>query len=76
MLGKHLILPGEDENGLMCNSVLVMEHLEIEQQFFLSISLDRKTGQPVITYSDVGGLSLPRLKQLYPERIWKILVDY
>ena len=31
MLGKHLVLPGMDEeDGLQCNSVLVMEHLEIE----------------------------------------------
>ena len=30
MLGKHLVLPTTGEEGLMCNSVLVMEHLEIE----------------------------------------------
>ena len=36
MLGKHLVLPGY-EQGLMCNSVLVMEHLEIDQQYYLSI---------------------------------------
>jgi len=61
MLGKHLVLPGGNETGLLCNSVLVMEHLAIDQQFFLSISYDRKTSQPVITYSDVGGLSFAKL---------------
>ena len=30
----------------------------------------------MITYSDVGGLSYPRLQQLYPERIHKIYIDY
>ena len=30
MLGKHLVLPGGSKDGLMCNSVLVMEHLDIE----------------------------------------------
>lgn len=44
MLGKHLVLPGGDTNGLMVNSVLVMEHLEIDQQYFLGIWHDRKTG--------------------------------
>jgi len=43
MLGKHLVLPNGDPRGLLCNSVLVMEHLDIAQQYFLSISLDRKT---------------------------------
>ena len=58
MVGKHLVLPGAlNEQGLMCNSVLVMEHLKIDKQFFLMINYDRKTGQPCITYSDVGGLS-------------------
>ena len=27
MLGKHLMLPGGNDEGLMCNSVLVMEHI-------------------------------------------------
>ena len=44
MLGKHLVLPDGHEHGLMCNSVLVMEHLEIDQQYYLSITHDRATG--------------------------------
>jgi len=76
MLGKHLVLPHQNEDGLMCNSVLVMEHLEIEKQYFLAISLDVKSGQPVITYSDVGGLSYARLCQLYPERIYHHQIDF
>ena len=61
-MGKRLVLPDGDPRGRICNSVLVMEHLDIEQQYFLGITLDRKTQQPVITYSDVGGLSLARLR--------------
>ena len=38
--------------------------------------MSRKTEQPVITYSDVGGLSLSRLQKLYPERIHQIDIDY
>ena len=76
MLGNHLVLPGMDQAGLQCNSVLVMEHLEIEQQYYLSISHDAKSGQPIITYSDIGGLSYARLQQLYPERIHKMHIDY
>ena len=53
-----------------------MECLDIAQQYFLSISLDRKTGQPVITYSDVGGLSYQRLRENYPDRIHRIQIDF
>ena len=76
MLGKHLVLPKSSPNGLICNSVLVMEHLEVEKQYFLSVTYDHKSCQPVITYSDVGGLSWTRLNQLYPDRIHKIYIDY
>lgn len=62
MLGKHLVLPSGPKNGLMCNSVLVMEHLDIVKQYFLAISYDRKTSMPVIIYSDVGGLSYIKLQ--------------
>jgi len=30
MLGKRLVLPEGNPKGLLCSSVLVMEHLEIE----------------------------------------------
>ena len=76
MLGKHLVLPTTGPRGLLCTSVLVMEYLDVERQFFLSITLDRKTMQPLVTYSDVGGLAFARLKVLYPERIHQFHIDY
>ena len=43
MVGKRIVLPDGDPRGRICNSVLVMEHLDIERQYFLGITLDRKT---------------------------------
>lgn len=77
MLGKHLVLPGMQANeGLYCNSVLVMEHLEIQKQYFLQLAYDAKEQAICVTYSDVGGLSGNKLRSLYPDRLHKIHLDY
>ena len=60
----------------MCTSVLVMEHLQVEQQFFVQISLDTKKQMPVITYSTTGGMALDTLEALYPERVKRLYIDY
>jgi succinyl-CoA synthetase beta subunit len=35
MLGKHMHVPSQSKEPLMCTSVLVMEHLQVEKQFFI-----------------------------------------
>lgn len=44
--------------GIICNSVLVYEKLDVSKEFFLSIDYDRNTQKPVITYSERGGMTL------------------
>jgi succinyl-CoA synthetase beta subunit len=58
MCGKLMSFPSE-ERGLLCNSILVYERIEIEKEFFLSIDYDRQAQQPIITYSERGGMTLP-----------------
>lgn len=60
MCGKLMSIPGNDR-GVLCNSVLVYEKLEVQKEFFLSIDYDRKVQKPVITYSSRGGMTLPMI---------------
>jgi succinyl-CoA synthetase beta subunit len=77
MCGKNLVSPGcsKDANGLLCQSVLIMEKLSIDKEFFISIDYDTKHSCPVITYSNRGGVTLSRIRSTYPESIFKIYVD-
>ena len=75
MCGKHLVIPGKNENGLICNSVLVSEYIDYKHAYFIQISYSRKHMMPMITYSEKGGLSYEQLQKQYPETIKNILID-
>jgi succinyl-CoA synthetase beta subunit len=68
MCGKLMSIP-TNNRGVLCNSVLVYEKLEVLKEFFLSIDYDRKSMKPVITYSERGGMTLPQIERRYPETI-------
>jgi len=77
MCGKNLVNPKNfnDKIGYLCQSVLIMEKLAIEKEFYLAINYDTKDSCPVITYSNRGGATLARIMTTYPESIFQIKVD-
>ena len=50
--------------------------MEIDKEIYLQITLDSKSGQPVIIYSKHGGMSLERIERLHPRSVHYIHVDY
>ena len=58
MCGKTLICPESGKDGFRCKCVYIIEELNIDKEMFLSISYDRKTSQPVFTFSELGGMPL------------------
>ncbi len=42
MCGKTLVTKQTGATGLPCNCVYVVEKIEIEKEFYLSLTLDRK----------------------------------
>ena len=60
---------------MICNCVYIVERIEIAKEFYLSITLDRKVGSPVIIYSPAGGMSIEEVAETNPEKIFKICVD-
>lgn len=75
MCGKTLVTKQTGENGLPCNCVYVVEKLEIEKEFYLSLTLDRKSDCPVFIYSPSGGMKIEEVAKKNPEVIFKIPVD-
>ena len=73
MIGRKFKTPFTSEQGLPCNCVYVMEMLEPEKQFFLSISQEKYN--VVIRYSDQGGIPISKIRKLFPESIHEIKVD-
>lgn len=75
MCGKTLVTKQSGEEGMICNCVYIVEKLGIEKEFYLSVTLDRKAGCPVIIYSPAGGMSIEDVAEKNPEQIFKICVD-
>ena len=75
MCGKTLVTKQSGEAGLVCNCVYIVEKIQIEKEFYLSITLDRKAGLPVFIYSREGGMSIEDVAHSNPEKIFKIPID-
>jgi succinyl-CoA synthetase beta subunit len=75
MCGKTLVCPESGKYGFLCKCVYILEELNIDKEFFVSISADRKESCPVITFSEWGGLRYQEALEKAPEKIHKIFVD-
>ena len=76
MCGKTLVTKQSGEAGLQCNSVYIVEKIQIEKEMYLSIVLDRKAGCPVMIYSPAGGMSIEDVAHKSPEKIFKLPLDF
>jgi len=61
--------------GYKPNGILVLEKIEIKQEFYLSIVLDRKMKKTVIIFSSFGGMDIEEVSKKHPEKIAKIYVE-
>ncbi len=55
--------------------ILVLEKIEIKQEFYLSVVFDRKIKKTVIIFSSFGGMDIEEVSKKYPEKIAKIYVE-
>jgi succinyl-CoA synthetase beta subunit len=75
MCGKTLITKQSGDAGFPCNCVYIVEKINIDKEFYLSITLDRKAGSPVFIYSPAGGMAIEDVAHTNPEKIFKIKID-
>ena len=62
-------------NGLPVRSVLVEEAAAIQQELYLSVSVDRAAGQPLLMVSAHGGVDIEEVARTDPGAIVKTRVD-
>jgi succinyl-CoA synthetase beta subunit len=75
ILGMQLITPQTGPEGQKVSKVLVEEALDIAQELYLSITLDRTVGKPVIMASASGGMDIEEVAASHPEKILREAVD-
>ena len=76
MLGSMLVTPQTGAEGKQVNKVLVEEGVDIAQEIYLGIAVDRANECPVIIASSEGGMDIETLAKTSPEKIIKEKVDF
>ena len=66
---------GMDIKGLTVEKVLVVSKLEIKEEYYLGIILDRKSQSPVVMVSKAGGIDIEEVAETTPEKIIRQPID-
>jgi succinyl-CoA synthetase beta subunit len=75
ILGMMLKTHQTGPQGQRVKRVLVEEGMDIRQELYLSIVIDRKAGLPVIMASRAGGMEIEEVARTQPDAIIKAHVD-
>jgi succinyl-CoA synthetase beta subunit len=69
MLGMRLLTPQTGEEGRIVRRLLIEEGLDIKQELYLSILVDRAAGAPVFMASAAGGMEIEEVAKTSPDAI-------
>ena len=75
MVGKKLVTPQTGVEGKVIHKVLVEEAIDVANEMYLGIIIDRGRECPVIIISKEGGMEIEELAKKSPEKIVKEWVD-
>lgn len=74
LIGKRLVSI-QNPDGLIVELVLVGEQIEIAEEYYLSVLLDRAVQQLVVMVSKEGGMDIEHVAATKPEALIKLWVD-
>jgi succinyl-CoA synthetase beta subunit len=75
ILGMNLVTPQTGADGQEVRKILVADAVDIEQEYYLGVTLDREKSMNVIMASSEGGVEIEQVAEESPEKIHKEWVD-
>jgi succinyl-CoA synthetase beta subunit len=75
ILGMNLVTHQTGPDGQLVRKVLVTEGVDIAEEFYVGVTLDRETSMNVIMVSTEGGVDIETVAEETPEAIHKVRVD-
>ena len=75
LLKKKLVTIQTGSKGLAVKCILVEETVEIEKEFYLSLTLDRRTSRYCLIASVQGGMDIEEVAHVSPEKIHTLYID-
>ena len=74
LIGKKLV-SYQNPAGLIVEKVLIAETVDIAQEFYLSVLLDRNIQKNIVMISAAGGMEIEDVAEKTPEAIIKLTID-
>ena len=75
MLGNTLVTIQTGEEGKQVNTLFVEEGVDIANELYLGVVVDREAGGPVLIASSEGGMAIEDVAAKTPEKIHHELID-
>lgn len=75
ILGMNLVTHQTGEEGQRVRKILVAKGVDIAQEFYLGVTLDREESMNVIMVSTEGGVDIETVAEESPEKIQKVWID-
>ncbi|MCL5673922.1 MAG: ADP-forming succinate--CoA ligase subunit beta [Deltaproteobacteria bacterium] len=76
MIGMTLITAQTGKEGKVVRKVLIEEGANIKKEFYLSITIDRKTSNIAFVVSAEGGMEIEEISKNSPEKILTVLINH
>jgi succinyl-CoA synthetase beta subunit len=66
---------GKQIKGLPVKEILAEQKLDIQHEYYLSITVDRSSRQPLVLFTDAGGVEIEITAKEHPELIRKVVAN-
>ncbi len=75
ILGMKLITKQTGREGKKVKKIMITEALDINKEYYIALTLDRKKKQIVVMASSEGGMDIEEVAEKTPEKIKKIWIN-
>jgi len=75
ILGMTLVTHQTGPQGLLVRKVLIEPAVKVQRELYVAVTLNRKTGRPVLMASAEGGMDIETLAATAPEKIFRADID-
>ncbi len=74
LIGKRLVSI-QNPDGMVVERVLIAEQIDIAEEYYLSVLLDRSVQKVVVMISKEGGMEIEEVAETHPDAIVRLHVD-
>ncbi|MEX0821490.1 MAG: ADP-forming succinate--CoA ligase subunit beta [Rhodothermales bacterium] len=75
ILGMNLVTHQTGPDGQKVRALLIADAVDIEQEYYVGVTLDRQKSMNVIMVSTEGGVEIEKVAEETPEKIMKAWID-